>query len=64
MKEPGFRSFAAKSPDCSFAGWEGVVIGVILTREQGPLGWLAGVEMASFGRVRRDNRWSGVRFGE
>ena len=64
MKVPGFKSFAAKSPDWPFAGWERVTIGVILTREQGPFGVLAGIEMTSFGRVRRDDRWSGVRLGE
>jgi len=61
---PGFRSFAAKSPDCPLAGWEGVVIGVILTRGQGPFGVLAGMERVSFGRFRRDEMWSGVRLEE
>ena len=64
MKVPALRSFAAKSPFCPFAGWEGVVIGVILTRGDGPLGLLGGMDMASLGRDRRDERCSGVKLGE
>jgi len=37
---PGLRSLAAKSPHWPAAGWDGVVIGVILTSRQGPLGVL------------------------
>lgn len=64
MKVPGFRSFAAKSPCCPFAGCEGVAIEAILTSGEGPMGVLDGMDMASFGRARRDERCSGVRLGE
>lgn len=64
MNVPGFRSLAAKSPCCPFAGWEGVSIGVILTSGQGPRGVSDGMDMASFGRARRDERCSGVRLLE
>ena len=64
MKVPALSSFAAKSPFCPFAGWERVVIGVILTSGDGPLGMLGGIEMASLGRDRRDERCAGVRLGE
>jgi hypothetical protein len=61
---PGFRSFAAKSPCCPFAGWEGVSIEVILTSGEGPKGVSDGMHMASLGCARRDKRCSGVRLEE
>ena len=64
MNVPGFRSLAAKSPDCPLAGWVGVAIGVIFTTEEGPVGMFAGMEMASPGFVRSDNLASGESVGE
>ncbi len=61
MKELGFKSLVAKSPDWSQAGWEGAMMGVILTWEQGPLGVFAGMEGMSLGRVLRAVRCEGVR---
>lgn len=57
---PGLRSLDAKRPDCPFAGWEVVVMGVILTSEEGPFGVFGGMGRASFGQVRIAERWAGV----
>lgn len=67
MKEPGFKSLAAKSPNCPFAGCEGSVMGDILTRVHVPRGVLGGtclVLSASLGRVRRMLRCVLLRVGE
>ena len=64
MNVPGFRSFVAKRPDCPQAGWEGEVMGVILTRGEGPLGVFGGIVRDSGERVRRVLRWVGVSVGE
>lgn len=47
MNVPGFRSLVAKSPLCPFAGWEEVVMGVILTTGLGPLGVFGGRSLVS-----------------
>ena len=57
MNVPGLRSLAAKSPRWPAAGWEGEVIGVILTSWQGPLGVLDGMLRESLSGVLRDVRW-------
>lgn len=41
-----------------------MVIGVILTRLQGPLEVFRGISWASMGLVRRAVRWDGVSVGE
>jgi len=64
MKVPGFRSFVAKRPDCPQAGWEGDMMGVILTRAEGPLGVFCGMVRESGERVRRVVRLVGVSVGE
>lgn len=64
MNVPGFRSLVAKSPDWPYAGWVGVVMGVIFTIEEGPVGMFAGVEMASVGFVCSDDLASGDSVGE
>ena len=63
MNVPGFRSLVAKSPDCPFAGWEGVLMGVIFTSEEGPVGMFSGM-VESLGFVRIDDLASGGRVGE
>lgn len=56
MNVPGLRSLAAKSPLWPDAGWEGEVMGVILTGVHGPLdvfGGIGGVSGAWFLRFVR-----------
>lgn len=61
MNEPGGRSFAAKSPLWPFAGWAGLVMGMIFTCGHGPSAVVAGMFTASIGRVRRALSWDGVK---
>ena len=59
MNWPGLRSLAAKSPFWPHAGWEGVVMGAILTRGLEPLGVEGGMgrRRRSLGGDLRDVRW-------
>lgn len=50
---PGFRSLLAYNPHWPLAGWEGSLIGVILTRGEGPLVCEGGMGRASGVGVRR-----------
>lgn len=63
ISTPGLRSRVAKRPLWPLAGWVGVVMGVILTLEEGP-GGVGGAVGVSEERVRSVARWVGVRDGE
>ena len=64
MNVPGARVLEANNPFCVFAGWEGLVMGVIFMRGEGPLVWEEGrigvivvddevVVVVELGEVRR-----------